>query len=350
MVTYKISGALMGAARHTIGAMAMGVVRLLLLVGLALMAAPAFAAETRVALVIGNAAYQNAPALANPEREEQDRQGLPQRRTENQDDASQAEAEKGPREREEHERLAWQRLEAEQRRRALAARERALAEEKARLAAAAPAPPAATAQAPAPAPALARPLQVAAVPSPAATPEPSRSAAVTPAGPALVAAIQQELKRVGCFTGAVDRKWVGPATSRAVKDFARHARLDPPDLPRAEFLDALKGRSARVCPMVCSPRQSLRNGTCIANACPDGERLDADGDCVEIKKPKPKAKAKAPEPVETRRAQAARGRIIERKPVHEPVQAARPRRAAAAPAGGGGIRGCFVVSGLNFCQ
>jgi len=329
--------------------MAMGVVRLLLLVGLALMAAPAFAAETRVALVIGNAAYQNAPPLANLEREEQDRQGLAQRRTGNQDDASQAEAEKGPREREEHERLAWQRLEAEQRRRALAARERALAEEKARLAAAAPAPPAAAAQAPAPAPPLARPPQVAAVPSPAATPEPSRSAAVTPTGPALVAAIQQELKRVGCFTGAVDRKWAGAATSRSVKDFARHARLDPPDLPSAEFLDALKGRSARVCPMVCSPRQSLRNGTCVAKACPEGERLDADGDCVEIKKPKPKAKATAPAPVKTRR-QAAKGPIIERKPVHEPVQAARPRRAAAAPAGGGGIRGCFVVSGLNFCQ
>jgi uncharacterized caspase-like protein len=281
------------------------------------------------------------------EREEQERQGLG---TQDQDAARQAEAEKAVREREEQERLAWQRLEAEQRRRAeeLAARERALAEEKARLAAAAPAPPAATAQAPAPA--LARPLQVAAVPSPAATPEPSRSAAVTPAGPALVAAIQQELKRVGCFTGAVDRKWARTATSRAVKDFARHARLDPPDLPSAEFLDALKGKSARVCPMVCSPRQSLRNGTCVAKSCPKGERLDADGDCVELKKPKPKAKAKAPEPVETRRAQAARGRIIERKPVHEPVQAARPRRAAAAPAGGGGIRGCFVVSGLNFCQ
>jgi len=329
----------------------MGILRLLL-AGLLIASSSALAQETRVALVTGDAARL---VLAQPSTEDQDaarraalekvareRQGLAQRRTEGQDTAHRAEIDKAARE--EQERLAWQRLEAEQRRRAEehAARERALAEENARLPAAA-----ATAHAPVPAP---PPPRVAAVPSLSATAEPSRSAAVAPAGPAVVAAIQQELKRVGCFTGAVDRKWAGPATSRAVKDFARYARLDAPDLPSAEFLDALKGKRARVCPMVCSPRQSLRNGTCVAKTCPKGERLDDDGDCVEIEKAKPKAKAKAPDSVKARRAQAARRRTIERDPVHEPVRAERPRRAAAAPTGGGGIRGCFVVSGLNYCQ
>jgi peptidoglycan hydrolase-like protein with peptidoglycan-binding domain len=175
--------------------------------------------------------------------------------------------------------------------------------------------------------------------APPAAAEPSRSAAVTgPSGPALVGAIQQELKRVGCLTGAVDRKWGGPGTARAVRDFARYARIDAPDLPAPEFLDALKGKTSRVCPLACSPRQILRDGACVAKTCPRGERLDADGDCVEIAKPKPKQRA-APAKPQAPKAAA--------KPAR--TRQAQPAKAAAAPARGG-IRGCFSVSGLSFCQ
>lgn len=272
-----------------------------------------------------------------------------------------SDAEKAAREKEIQERLAWERLEAEQRRRAeeQAARDRLLREQEAKMAAALPPPPVPAQAAavpppspPAAAPVQPQPVQVASVPQPAAAPESTRSSATALGGPALVGAIQQELKRVGCFTGAVDRKWGGQGTARAVKEFARQARLDAPDLPSPEFLDALKGKSGRVCPLVCGPRQSLRGGVCVAKTCPKGERLDRDGDCVEIAKPKPKPKRVA-EPPKPRRA-AARSRPVRETVVEERVRPARVRpepAPAAAPARAGlGIRGCFSVSGLSFCN
>lgn len=281
--------------------------------------------------------------------------------------ASAGEADRAAREREIQERLAWERLEAEQRRRAeeQAARDRLLREQQAKIAAAAPpppvaapalaapvlAPPPAPAPPPVAAPAQPQPVQVASVPQPT-TPEGTRSSASALAGPALVGAIQQELKRVGCFTGSVDRKWGGQSTARGVKEFARHARLDAPDLPSPNFLDALKGKSGRVCPVVCGARQTLRGGVCVAKTCPKGERLDSDGDCVEIAKPKPKPKRVAEPPKPRPKRVVERSRTVRETVVEERVRPARVRPAlapAASPARAG-IRGCFSISGLSFCN
>ena len=147
-------------------------------------------------------------------------------------------------------------------------------------------------------------------------------------GGKLVAAIQEELKRVGCFAGKADEKWRGAATTRSVAEFAKHASLTAPDLPTNDFLDALKSRQGRVCPIVCSVREVARGGMCVAKTCPAGERLTAGGDCVA-----PAAKA----------------------PVKEKAQVAAPRRVepepqAARPSGGGGGARCFTFQGKQFCE
>lgn len=120
---------------------------------------------------------------------------------------------------------------------------------------------------------------------------------------ALTKTINLELGRVGCYRGKPEGDWSSRPTSRAVQEFARLARVSPPDAPSAEFLDLLKRQTGRICPLSCSSRQVERNGACVAKACPRGQRLDADGDCVA---PKPKRVAQPVEPRQKPRAPAPR--------------------------------------------
>lgn len=142
--------------------------------------------------------------------------------------------------------------------------------------------------------------------------------------PSLVQPIKAELSRLGCYQGAIDENWSNPATARAVQSAVRLARLEAPGGPSDDFLKALKAQPARICPLVCSPRQVERNGACVAKACPAGGRLDADGDCL-APRPRP-----APERRVTQRAAPA------------------APAAAAAPAAGRGK--CFAFNGRSFCE
>jgi uncharacterized caspase-like protein len=176
-----------------------------------------------------------------------------------------------------------------------------------------------------------QPRQEAALQPPSSQDGAAKDAPAKPTAPALsgsklVAAIQGELKRVGCFAGKADEKWTGAATTRSVAEFAKHASLTAPDLPTNDFLDALKSREGRVCPIVCSVREVVRGGVCVAKTCPAGERLTAGGDCVV---PAPKAPVKA-------NAEVAAPRRAEPEP-----RAARPS--------GGGAR-CFTFQGKQFCE
>ncbi len=175
------------------------------------------------------------------------------------------------------------------------------------------------------------PRQEAALPpQDAAKDVPVKPMAPALSGGKLVAAIQEELKRVGCFAGKADEKWTGAATTRSVAEFAKHASLTAPDLPSNDFLDALKSRQGRVCPIVCSVREVARGGVCVAKTCPAGERLTAGGDCVA---PPAKAPAKAQAAAPPRRA--------------EPEARAVPAR----PSGGGGSGArCFTFQGKQFCE
>ena len=108
----------------------------------------------------------------------------------------------------------------------------------------------------------------------------------TPADPelkggALVRAIKQELKRVGCYDGRLDEDWHTAPARASIQKFARLARLAmSPAEPTNELLDAIRARSERICPLECGRRQIEKDGRCIAKKCPSGFELDDDGDCT----------------------------------------------------------------------
>ena len=100
-------------------------------------------------------------------------------------------------------------------------------------------------------------------------------------GGALVRAIKQELKRVGCYDGRLDEDWQTAPARASIQKFTRLARLTlSPVEPTNELLDAIRARSERVCPFECGRRQIEKDGRCIAKSCPSGLAVDDDGDCI----------------------------------------------------------------------
>lgn len=89
--------------------------------------------------------------------------------------------------------------------------------------------------------------------------------------PDLTRSLQAELKRVGCFEGAVDGVWDG-RTKTALVDFGRRAKLEvATDAPTAAAVETLKSRRDRVCPLECGPGRIERNGQCVAKAAPEAK-------------------------------------------------------------------------------
>lgn len=118
---------------------------------------------------------------------------------------------------------------------------------------------------------------------PAANPA-APSASPVLAGGALITEIKKELTRVGCYAGPIDDNWTTSQTGAAVKKFVKTAGVAAPsDQPTLEFLDMLRGKSARVCPLECGAREVESGGRCVAKTCKDGFELDEDGDCVRQK-------------------------------------------------------------------
>jgi hypothetical protein len=91
---------------------------------------------------------------------------------------------------------------------------------------------------------------------------PQASAPPRPASTALVREIQTELKRLGCHPDPVDEVWDG--TRPSLVRLARYASIAVPDAPTSEFLDRLRGLSARVCPLDCGPGRIEDGGRCVA--------------------------------------------------------------------------------------
>ena len=63
--------------------------------------------------------------------------------------------------------------------------------------------------------------------------------------------LQSELRRVGCNTGAVDGNW-NAAAQKSLDLFNKHSglKLDV-RVASADALDAVKGKSSRICPLSC---------------------------------------------------------------------------------------------------
>ncbi len=142
---------------------------------------------------------------------------------------------------------------------------------------------------------------------------------------ALVAPIEAELRRIGCYPGA-NQDWDSPAVRLGIAEYARNAKLlAAPTLPDAALLDTLKGMREHVCPIECSPRETAVGGRCVAKTCPPGEILSRSGACF---------------------AKPASPRVAAAREIERPA----PRRAAPhhAPASSGGR--CFSFNGTQYCE
>jgi uncharacterized caspase-like protein len=96
--------------------------------------------------------------------------------------------------------------------------------------------------------------------------------------------LQTELKRVGCWAGAIDGVW-GESSQRALTSFNRHAgtKLDV-KLASADALDAVRSKSGRVCPLACERGYRAVGDTCVATACKPGFERDDEGACRRIER------------------------------------------------------------------
>lgn len=100
-------------------------------------------------------------------------------------------------------------------------------------------------------------------------------------------ALQSELRRVGCNTGTVDGNW-NAASQKALDLFNKHAgmKLDV-KAASADALDAVKGKTGRICPLVCETGYRADGDRCVKITCRAGYQVNDDGACekVEVKKP-----------------------------------------------------------------
>jgi outer membrane protein assembly factor BamD (BamD/ComL family) len=82
---------------------------------------------------------------------------------------------------------------------------------------------------------------------------------------ALALALQFELKRVGCFNGALNGEF-DDATRAASRNFARLASVSMPDGLSMDAINAVRGFNKRVCPLVCREGEQAEGDRCIAIA------------------------------------------------------------------------------------
>jgi uncharacterized caspase-like protein len=103
------------------------------------------------------------------------------------------------------------------------------------------------------------------------------AAAIDPADIARL--LQAHLKRVGCDPGALDGNWTeGSRTALDQFNQHAHAKLDI-KIASLEALDAVRGATGRVCPLVCGKGTKLTGDRCVAITCDQGFMLGSDDAC-----------------------------------------------------------------------
>lgn len=174
--------------------------------------------------------------------------------------------------------------------------------------------------------ALERQKMVALAPAPAAPGNPVAQSAPQMDPTDIARLLQAHLRRVGCNPGNVDGNWDG-GSKVALELFNRNARTKlNVAVASLDALDFVRGKSERVCPLVCKKDQRADGDRCIQIDCASGYVLNSAGACEKKAEPAPKAHTA------TRRQPAIR----------EPA----PRRAGS---GGGGGK-CFTFSGKTYCE
>jgi uncharacterized caspase-like protein len=122
----------------------------------------------------------------------------------------------------------------------------------------------------------------------AALPDPAAPAPPSPAE--LAKSVQIELRRVGCLTAAADGDW-NRASRRSLELFNRNAgtRLDV-KLASLDALDAIKLKTARVCPLICEYGFRADGERCVKISCAAGSFLNDDNECEKRRERTPSAK------------------------------------------------------------
>jgi uncharacterized caspase-like protein len=129
--------------------------------------------------------------------------------------------------------------------------------------------------------------------APAPAKEKAINLAALPPAPApadVTRSVQAELRRVGCLTGAADGDW-NAASQRSLTQFNRYAgtKLDA-KVASVDTLDAVKSKSARVCPVVCQHGFEADGDRCVRITCAAGSVLNDDNECEKRREKKPVAR------------------------------------------------------------
>lgn len=128
--------------------------------------------------------------------------------------------------------------------------------------------------------------------------------------------LQAELRRVGCGSGPVENSWTTSA-QRSLSLFNKNAKTSfDVKVASLDALDAVRGRTSRVCPLVCEHGYRADGDACMKISCKPGFALGEDNSCERI---------------------VVRKRTVARERRHE----RRPR-----PSGGR----CFSYAGTSYCE
>jgi hypothetical protein len=95
--------------------------------------------------------------------------------------------------------------------------------------------------------------------------------------------LQIELRRVGCFAADPDGDW-NAGSIRALESFNRYSgsSLDA-KLASLDALDAVRGKTSRVCPLICAHGQHVEGEQCVATICKAGYTIGDDGSCEAVR-------------------------------------------------------------------
>jgi uncharacterized caspase-like protein len=99
--------------------------------------------------------------------------------------------------------------------------------------------------------------------------------------------LQTELRRVGCNTGSVDGNW-NAAAQRSLDLFNKNAGMKL-DVKTASLdaLDAVKSKTARICPLICEHGFKADGESCTKIMCRAGYEVGDDNSCEKIEAKKP---------------------------------------------------------------
>ena len=102
-----------------------------------------------------------------------------------------------------------------------------------------------------------------------------------------VRALQAELRRVGCNTGAVDGNW-NESAQRTLDLFNKHAGMTLDiKTASADALEAVRGKTGRICPLICRVGYRADGDRCVKITCRAGYRLNDDNECEKVSEKKP---------------------------------------------------------------